>query len=109
MKSCCYEILILTNDAGGLYNFRKELIISLLERGAVVVSAPANEYLSLFQSMGCKCVSTAISRRKKNPLVDLKLYLFSRNLIKREKPLTVLTYTIKPNIFGGARLQIKES
>jgi galacturonosyltransferase len=36
-----------------------------------------------------------------NPAEDLKLLLAYRKLMKEEKPDLVLTYTIKPNIYGG--------
>ena len=36
-----------------------------------------------------------------NPFKDLKLLLFYRRLMKRYRPEAVLTYTIKPNIYGG--------
>ena len=36
-----------------------------------------------------------------NPLADFKLMLTYRKLIKQVKPIVVLTYTIKPNVYGG--------
>ena len=36
-----------------------------------------------------------------NPLKDGKLLLFYRKLLKTIHPAAVLTYTIKPNIYGG--------
>ena len=42
-----------------------------------------------------------LRRRGMNPFKDLKLLLFYRRLMKRYRPEAVLTYTIKPNIYGG--------
>ena len=36
-----------------------------------------------------------------NPITDFKLMLNYRRIIKRLKPIAVLSYTIKPNIYGG--------
>ena len=42
-----------------------------------------------------------IDRRGINPVKDLGLCLRYWKLLRREKPDLVITYTIKPNIYGG--------
>lgn len=42
-----------------------------------------------------------IDRRGTNPVTDLKLFSQFRKLLHAIKPDVVLTYTIKPNIYGG--------
>ena len=94
------KILILTNEAGGLYNFRKELISELISRGhSVIVSTPPSEKCYLLEKSGCTIIPTHINRRGINPFSDLKLLLFYKRIIKKHKPDYVLTYTIKPNIY----------
>ena len=39
--------------------------------------------------------------RNLNPLTDLKLLIHYRRLIKEVAPDVVLSYTIKPNVYGG--------
>lgn len=96
------RILILINSLGGLYNFRKELVEKLIERGyQVVISAPINEESSFFIDIGCRYIETPINRRGINPVTDFKLFIKYIDIIKTEKPDIVLTYTIKPNIYGG--------
>lgn len=96
------KILILANNDEGLYKFRKELIQKLLEKNnTVYTSLPDGKYVSKLSEMGCKFVDTEIDRRGINPKTDLKLLLFYRKIIKRVKPELVITYTIKPNIYGG--------
>jgi glycosyltransferase involved in cell wall biosynthesis len=51
--------------------------------------------------MGCSYTETHINRRSINPLPDFILFLKYLNIIKKENPEIVLTYTIKPNIYGG--------
>jgi glycosyltransferase involved in cell wall biosynthesis len=96
------KILILANFGMGLYNFRKELIVELIKQNhEVFVSLPNDEYVPKLKSLGCKFINTPISRRGTNPLTDLKLLLNYKKIIKNVKPGVVLTYTIKPNVYGG--------
>lgn len=99
------KILVLTNNFGGLYNFRKEVIKALVDKAyQVVVSAPGiNDVMKVawFENIGCKHVDTPFNRQGTNPMADFKLMLRYRKLIKQVKPAAVLTYTIKPNLYGG--------
>ena len=96
------RILILANFDVGLYKFRKELIQELLDQGnEVYISLPDGELVRSLEKMGCKFVNTAVDRRGINPKTDAKLMFFYKKLIKKLHPDLVITYTIKPNIYGG--------
>lgn len=95
------KILILANNDVGLYKFRKELILELVKKNEVYISLPNGEFISKLIELGCKFIDTAINRRGTNPITDLKLILNYRRIIKDIKPDLVLTYTIKPNVYGG--------
>lgn len=96
------KILILSNDAEGLYKFRKELIQQFLEQGSeVYISIPKGIFETELKQMGCKFINTSLDRRGINPKTDAKLMFFYRKLIKKLHPDMVITYTIKPNIYGG--------
>ncbi len=96
------KVLILANSSSGLYDFRNELIEKLLEKGTeVVISLPDDSKTKEFTEEGCKVVHTDINRRGVNPVQDLALFGAYKKLIKSEKPDVVITYTIKPNIYGG--------
>lgn len=95
------KVLILANSSGGLYDFRNELVVKLLEKYQVVVSLPDKVRTKELAQEGCKVVYTPINRRGVNPLEDMKLLQSYRKLLQQEKPDLVLTYTIKPNIYGG--------
>ena len=96
------RILILSNSSGGLYSFRKELIEKLLDLGFEVhISTPRGSRADLLEEMGCAFIETPIDRRGMNPVSDLKLMLNYRQIIKKVDPDIVLTYTIKPNIYGS--------
>lgn len=96
------KVLILANFGMGLYKFRKELIERLLSEGfEVYVSLPRDEYTPKLENLGCKFIDTSVNRRGTNPVEDIKLLLKYFRILKKVKPDVVLTYTIKPNIYGG--------
>ena len=96
------KILILANNDVGLYNFRKELIEELIKRNyQVYISLPYGKKVDLLIDMGCKFIDTKIDRRGTNPIKDLKLLRNYYKIIRKINPDVILTYTIKPNIYGG--------
>ena len=104
------KILILANDDHGLFTFRKELINNLMKNSEVYISVPFGNYIENLERIGAKCINTTISRHGKNPIKDLKLLNFYKKIIKSINPDVVLTYTIKPNVYGGivcSRLKVK--
>jgi len=100
------RILILANDAGGLYKFRKELIQELVKKYEVYISLPNGTFIPKLIELGCTYIETPISRRGTNPVTDLILLLKYINIVKYVKPDVVLTYTIKPNAYGGIACQV---
>ncbi|MFR6330094.1 MAG: glycosyltransferase [Eisenbergiella sp.] len=103
------SLLILSNSDSGLYDFRKEVLKALLEKGfRVAVSVPDTGYVDKIKALGCEYIPTSFERRGMNPVKDMKLMLFYRRLMKEYRPLAVLTYTIKPNIYGGLAARDRE-
>ena len=101
------RILILTNNFVGLYSFRKEVVKALFDKGnEVVISAPYDEKRVYFEEIGCRLIDTQFNRKGTNPVKDLGLMLRYRQLLKQVKPDVVLSYTIKPNLYGGMACQI---
>ena len=101
------KILILANSSGGLYDFRNELVLKLLKEYEVTASLPDDVRTKELAGEGCKVIKTPINRRGVNPVEDFKLFLNYLKLLKKEKPDLVLTYTIKPNIYGGFACRMK--
>lgn len=95
------KILILTNHSYMLYQFRKELILKLLEDHEVIISTPFVGHEDDLKEMGCQMINTYVDRRGINPLTDMKLIKRYKEIIKEVKPDKVITYSIKPNIYGG--------
>lgn len=103
MEHC---ILVLTNSIGGLHSFRKEVMKAMIDVGyKVVISAPVEQKdevkASYFSEIGCVTFNTIFNRKNANPFKDLQLFVKYISIIKKFKPSVILTYTIKPNIYGG--------
>lgn len=95
------KILILANSSSGLYSFRKELISRLLLDNEVIAITPDSGSWMELEEMGCKLFNIPIDRRGINLIADMKLMYRYLSILRREKPELVITYTIKPNIYGG--------
>jgi galacturonosyltransferase len=98
------NILILSNSIIGLFAFRKEVVGAMVEHGfRVWISSPDDDHdkYAYFRELGCEMVETPVDRRGTNPLRDLGLLRRYRRLLREVKPAAVLTYTIKPNVYGG--------
>lgn len=95
------KILILANFDVGLYQFRRELIEKLLEEHQVLLSLPDGDLVRPLEAMGCRFFDTPMDRRGINPATDMQLFMRYRKLLRWEKPDLVITYTIKPNVYGG--------
>jgi len=97
-------VLILTNSLGGLFSFRKEVVKALFDEGYGVTIACPPQYdkkSDYFNEIGCSIRSIHMDRRGTNPLRDLSLLRQYRKLMRSIRPIAVLTYTIKPNVYGG--------
>lgn len=96
------RILILANFDLGLYKFRKELIEELLNRGnEVYISLPDGDLVRPLEKIGCVFIDTPVDRRGINPKTDFGLLKRYKKMMKEINPDLVITYTIKPNIYGG--------
>lgn len=94
--------MFLVNHDVVIYNFRLELVERLIADGhEVVISSPYGERIEDLKELGCEYRPIAISRHGMNPVQELKLLKDYLGLMKEVRPDIVLTYTIKPNIYGG--------
>ena len=97
------RILILTNNISGLHSFRKEVVKAIVDKGYdVYISEPdEDDRIRYFEEIGCHIIKTKFDRRGMNPIADFRLLLAYHKIISQLRPVAVLTYTIKPNIYGG--------
>lgn len=96
------KVLILANDTTYTFNLRSELIERLLADGCSVVVASQNLlHQDKLIGLGCRLVNIKTNRHGTNPLTDLILLIRYIKLLMNEKPDVVLSYNIKPNVYGG--------
>ena len=95
------NLLIITNHSYMLYRFRKELIQSLLKDYKVTIATPYVGHVTDLALLGLECINVKMERRSINPIKDVALIEQYRKIIKQVKPDKVITYSIKPNIYGG--------
>ena len=95
------KIVVITNHSYMLYRFRRELIATLAREHEVVLVMPFVGHEEDFQALGYRCINTPVDRRGINPVKDLALMKRYHALLQEEKPELVITYSIKPNIYGG--------
>ena len=95
------KIMILANNDMGLYKFRRELLEKLLTEYEVHLVLPQGVFIEELVNMGCVFHAMEFCSRGTNPIKDLKLLKQYKSLIREIKPSAVLTYTIKPNVYGG--------
>lgn len=97
------KVLLLANDSPSFYSFRLELIQELLnsKQYEVYISLPHGKEVDLLIDLGCRFIDTPVSRKSKNPITDLQLLMRYISILRHYKPDIVLTFTIKPNIYGA--------
>lgn len=101
------KVIIIANSCSGLYDFRKELIRGLKGKGYIIVALiPFDNTVDNFRKFDIKLIDIPVDRRGTNVVSDLNLFFSYIKIIKREKPDLVITYTIKPNIYGGMAARV---
>ncbi|NCB03535.1 MAG: glycosyltransferase family 1 protein [Spirochaetia bacterium] len=101
-KGAGLKIVILANSLLGLYNFRFELVQRLKrDKYQITIFAPDDEISFQFIQLGCRFIPVPVSRRGTNPYQDFNLFQTYFRFLKSNRPSIVLSYTIKPNIYGG--------
>lgn len=103
------KILVFANSAGGLHDFRKDLITELLRENDVMAFVPFDDNMKvdLLKKANCILEDIKMDRRGMNPIHDISLMKRYWSLLNSESPDLVITYTIKPNIYGSAVCRMK--
>lgn len=95
-------IVLSTNTAWNVYNFRAGLVRAMVEHGFnVVVVAPYDEYADKLGSLGCTFVDLPMDNHGTNPVRDLILLARYMRILRQYKPVAFLGYTVKPNVYGS--------
>lgn len=96
------KVVISINTTWNIFNFRLNLIKVLQKEGHEVIAlAPRDDYISKLESIGVACYHVDLNPKGTNPIKDLSLTYQYYKLFKKLKPNCILSYTIKPNIYGN--------
>jgi len=97
------RIVLSSNTAFSLYNFRLPLMKALKEKGyeVIAVSPEDGKYSELLKKEFGFFAVKNLDRKGTNPIKDLKLFFEYLLLFRRLKPELVINFTIKPNIYGS--------
>jgi len=97
------RIVLSSNTAFSLYNFRLYLMRALKEKGyeVMAVSPEDGKYSELLKKEFSFFSVKNLDRKGTNPIKDLKLFFEYFLLFRRLKPDLVINFTIKPNIYGS--------
>lgn len=97
------KVALIGNQAFGLLNFRAALIRRLVGDGHEVVAFVPDytpESRAAVVALGATPLDHRLSRNGMNPVKDLQATWELRNSLRRVAPDLVLSYTVKPVVFG---------
>ena len=90
------------NSAWNLLNFRRGLLLALMERGySITALVPSGEGVAELQQLGVIVRPIELSPRGISPLSDLRLLWSYWRQLGELKPAAFLGFTAKPNIYGS--------
>lgn len=96
------KVLVSSNTALNLLNFRSGLIRGLVDADYEVVAVTPHDHLAAkLPELGCRHILLPMDNQGANPLCDMLWLCRFYRLLRAEKPDVVLLYTIKPNIYGS--------
>lgn len=95
------KVLIIVNQLKWYLKLRGELLETLASNYEIHLSSPADETIGELEKYQCHFHPISIDRRGTNLFRDFTYFISLKRLLRKTKPDLVLTYTIKPNIYGG--------
>lgn len=101
------KILLISNSAWNLFNFRAGLIRAFHSEGyQVVVAAPPDPYTEMLVGLPCRYIPLPFNPTSLNPLSGAALFCRCVALLMSERPLALCTFTIKPNVFASVAANV---
>jgi glycosyltransferase involved in cell wall biosynthesis len=95
------DILVSINTSWNIYHFRAPLIRALRQAGYRVSSAaPPDDYSQRLHTIVDTHIDLPMDNAGTSPLRDGLLFIRYLRLLKQLRPAILLTYTIKPNVYG---------
>ena len=96
------RVLLIANTDWYLYNFRLSLARSLREAGwETTLISPPGPYTARIQESGFRWLPLPIERAGMSPLMEWATLLRVWRLYRKERPLLVHHFTVKPVLYGS--------
>ncbi len=98
------KILVASNSAWNLYNFRLPMLKMIAEQGhSLILLSPKDEFIEkLMKELECTHLHlNSLNPRSIHPIADLNLFFELQKAYKKIKPDLIFHFTIKLNIYGG--------
>ena len=93
--------MIVVNTSWNIYNFRLNLMHSLMKDGfRVIALAPKDDYSKKLKREGFEWINLPFDNDSTNPLKETIQIKYFYKIYKSIMPDIILHYTIKPNIYG---------
>jgi glycosyltransferase involved in cell wall biosynthesis len=100
-------VLVTANSSWNIVNFRMPLLKALVDAGyRPVIAAPADRYSRQLVDQGFEFHDLPINRSGMNPVADGLLVVRYLRLLRATGAGAVLSFTIKPNIYGSIAARI---
>ncbi|MGB9975785.1 glycosyltransferase family 4 protein [Thermovenabulum sp.] len=101
------KIIVVSHYTKSLINFRGDLIKSISKLGHDVIAlGPEKGYENELKKLGAEFIQIPLDRTGGNPAKDLKTLLSLIKVINKIEPDIVLSYAIKPVIYGSLAARI---
>ena len=95
------KIVFFSNSSWSIYNFRRDLIKKLIQKGnEVYILSSKDNSSNKLKDIGCKIVEIKILNNSINILNDISLLFDIKKKLKEISPHYILNFTIKPLIYG---------
>jgi glycosyltransferase involved in cell wall biosynthesis len=96
------KVVLCANTSWYLWNFRCNLITVLQQQGHEIYAiAPHDQYSPKLQDLGAHWFHLPLHQTSKNPLQELRSFIYLFLLLRTIRPDIVLTFTIKCNLYTG--------
>ena len=98
------RIVLVANSTWNFFNFRLNLIETLVVRGyEVILLSPVDQYLpTLLKQIKIRHIALKkLDRKSVNPIKEQALYREFKRIYRELNPDLIIHYTIKPNLFGN--------
>ncbi len=97
------KVVFIASFPDSLLNFRLQLMQACQDKGFEVVAiAPENASVQKkLESYQIRFIAIPLARNGLNPIQDFKLMRVLRQILRKERPQIVFSYTIKPVIYGS--------